>query len=134
VVIVDYFLIVEDVVIDERGRATLVNLAERMNVPKVPAGITGAKITFRFHPDHKAIVDQMMNFKIICELEDKPMWKSEADISVTVEENNGYAQVIPIDQMVFPEFGSYHIKLLIDDEEKASSIFIVRDSSELIEP
>ena len=124
----------EDVVIDERGRATLVNLAERMNVPKVPAGITGAKITFRIHPEGKAIVDQMMNFKIVCELNDKPIWKTEADLSVTVEKNNGYAQVLPIDQMVFPEFGTYFIKLLIDEKELASTNFIVRDSSELIEP
>lgn len=131
---IDYFLSCEDVKVDDRGRTTLVNLFERLDIPNVPAAVNGAKVTFRMHPSVKAIVNKKMEFKVSAELKGKEVWNVKISPTVTVEKNNGYAHVLSIDPMVFPEFGAYTIRLFIDNKEMAETFITVRNTAELVEP
>jgi hypothetical protein len=131
---VDYLLIAEDVRVDNRNRTSIINVAERLDVPSVPVNLQNVKVTARIHPEGKPIVDQTTDIKFLLSLGSEEIFKIEMQPKLTIELGKGWATVMNIDNLVFPKFGDYKFSLYINDKKYQDALFTVRNVAELSEP
>lgn len=131
---VDYFMVCENVTFDEAKRPTILNISDQITIPTVPAKLEGAKMFIRMHPTDKAIVDQPTNFSIVAELGGENIWHSDFEKNITVEKNYGLLELVTMNEMFFPKFGLYKLKLLINGKLSATTQYRVKNIADFSEP
>ncbi len=127
----DYLLFVGGISNDQFGRPNFHSVSEILYAPEVPVNMaTGLFAIARLTPSTKPTFDGRINVRLVGYLNGKEVIKAdEVTADVTIIKDSGWAAVLGFPKP-FPEFGTYTMKLYVDDKVVIERPFYVKDTHE----
>lgn len=129
----DYLVIAQGVSVDDKNRVSIHGIIDQLHAPQVPVGLDEVTIAARIYNPDAPIVKKALKTKVSFKIKGKEITKAEISPEVTIEKNRSWGPIFKINNLVFPEFGLYNVELLVNDKKLLTTVFSVRDASELSE-
>src|ERR1700683_3438799 len=129
----DYLVIAQGVSVDDKNRVSIHGIIDQLHAPQVPVALSEVTIAARIYNADAPIVDKALKTKVSFTIKGREISKAEISPKVTIEKNRSWGPVFKINNLVFPEFGLYNVELSINNKTLLTTVFSVRDVSELSE-
>lgn len=130
---VDYMHLAENVIIDQKGRGSIINIFGRLDIPKVPATLQNLKVTAGIRAVDEPFVDEPLKIKLVMHGPSQAVTLVDLTQKHPIEVGYSFNPVFDINGLTFPKFGDYLFELYVNGEKLADSLLMVKDSAELAE-
>lgn len=111
----EYLLFCAGKAADENGNLSLHGIFDRLYAHEFPAAHRPFKAVFKLTA-LKPVVDKTLAMRITLNLKNTELVAMEGEIKTTIEKGNAIVPDVDLSQFVFPEPGTYTLKLFVDEK------------------